>query len=376
MIFFFAISFYQTDVQLSGLFYFYQMDNLAFGFVKSGKYSITISDSKCKMVFGLATKQEIKYIDQFSIFKYYCNGSYQLSKIQYNISSRSINNIDGIVDYRGVYIPYLFMCSMQNDFNLELDFINNDNHRDYRFNITEPYFTLISVSLYEIVALTYIIFTFIYHQEQKKYEYFLIVSFYTCGIIQLLFYFLFIEKSKQMEFIFYTHMRQIYFIVFNLIIFFMYLIIVYFVPAYPIRSYPYICLTFFLFGIIAISIIPFERYFFLIIIVCPFAFSGLAMTFTRTCRKNYEINSFKIFQVFFPFFFLSFILSLLVVHNDFSNFVTLFIILNLIYFIFLFVSNVSILIEIIVCHFKRINSRDQNCNHESCNNFDGYRVVF
>ena len=102
--------------------YYNSFQFLEFGFKKNAEFRIQINNSLVKMVFGLATKQELSSISKHKYNKQYCDGSYRLSQIQYIISKNT--EIHSNITSKGVLRPYSFACSGENSFTIGLDIKN------------------------------------------------------------------------------------------------------------------------------------------------------------------------------------------------------------------------------------------------------------
>lgn len=144
------LSYYKADI-VSYDSYFTKLSDLEYGFNKNANYTFKFSSVSSKMVFGLATHNEINQIEHIKNDQQYCQGSYRLSQIQFYIISD--NERKGQIPSKSILIPYVFACNTSYNFTLELTYKNLKKNLDYRYQNL-----LIFTLIFFIITFIYIMF--------------------------------------------------------------------------------------------------------------------------------------------------------------------------------------------------------------------------
>ena len=88
--------------------YFQKFSTLKYSFNKNAYVQIHFLHNQDQMVFGFATDEEIKRIEELQFDSKYCSDSYQLSEIQ--ILADKDKTIGGEIPYAKILTPYAFTC--------------------------------------------------------------------------------------------------------------------------------------------------------------------------------------------------------------------------------------------------------------------------
>lgn len=123
--------------------YFQKFSTLKYSFNKNAYVQIHFLHNQDQMVFGFATDEEIKRIEELQFDSKYCSDSYQLSEIQ--ILADKDKTIGGEIPYAKILTPYAFTCKEKYTISAELEYFNGPNNLDSRLQI------------FRIVALVYFI---------------------------------------------------------------------------------------------------------------------------------------------------------------------------------------------------------------------------
>lgn len=200
MILLILLSFYQVSWGSNNYKHFSTYKSLKYGFKKNANVFINISNATSQMVFGLATKKEIKKLESLKTCIQYCDGKDQVSKIQFSISNfTSSSSFNFIIPSKNILTPYSIACEQLYKFTIYLNIINGPNHLDYRHqNLMNCLLALF------ILFLVITIFILIYYLKTKtksfSYNFFLIL-FFLLTSIQFLYRYILYIKYKNYEFI-------------------------------------------------------------------------------------------------------------------------------------------------------------------------------
>lgn len=194
--FFFILSYYQEKIDIKADSYFTNFPLLNFGFNKNAHYSINISNLDSQMVFGLATKNEIKKIKSLQNDQQNCQGSTTLSKIQYLISKDT--EINGKISSKSVLTPYSFSCNKSYTFTLNIDYINSKNHLDFRCQNMMTCMLVFSI-LFFVVEVFFIIYCIFYEKSKNLFHIYIDLFIIIVGSINVISYLLF-NFSKNYEY--------------------------------------------------------------------------------------------------------------------------------------------------------------------------------
>ena len=83
------------------------------------------------MVFGSATDDEIKRIEEYQYKLKYCSNSYKLSAIRFYASQGK--TFEGEITSAQILTPYTFTCKEKYTISAELEYFNGSNNQDYKF---------------------------------------------------------------------------------------------------------------------------------------------------------------------------------------------------------------------------------------------------
>lgn len=199
-IFFFLSYLYVTES-----FYFDEkinyLDDVEYGFKKNAKVLLNITNTTTQMVFGFATKKEIKKLKSMDLDTQYCYGKEQLTNIQFLIN-KSINSYYFTIPSKSVLTPYSIPCKGMYQFYLYLEIKNGSNSLDYRYQ-TLMIVCLVFSILFLISGLALLIYLFLSCEKGFNFIFCHIMLFFfiiMTGIDSLFIYFDF-NKSKNNEFI-------------------------------------------------------------------------------------------------------------------------------------------------------------------------------
>ena len=124
----FILSYYTFDYSQNASSYFQKFGFLEYGFKKGAQYSIQFHDSNSEMVFGFATKKEVKRIKKLQNRQELCKGTQRLSKIQHVINGDK--EFSGQIQSKSILTPYAFTCDTNYTINLMLEYFNGNSHID------------------------------------------------------------------------------------------------------------------------------------------------------------------------------------------------------------------------------------------------------
>ena len=127
LLFYFKRDFYDDSGS-----YLKKASKLKYGFNEDATYYYKIISTAVgyDMVFGLATQSEMKEIENKRYYSIYCSGDYNLSRIQYYLTSET--EIEGRISSKGILTPYFFTCNQDFRVTIELRIANGRNSLDYR----------------------------------------------------------------------------------------------------------------------------------------------------------------------------------------------------------------------------------------------------
>lgn len=169
---------YHQNVKVSGP--YGVQSALEFGFKKGGEYTMIIKDASTTMIFGLLSQSEKKSNSGFSwdISPNYkiCRGEFNIATIQQKVQEGETANLTGTIQSKGVYTPFYYGCSQRYTFELYTEFLNGNNHLDYRYmplSIIIPVF----LALYIILLLVWLGNWFYHFTLQIKIHLFITTCF-------------------------------------------------------------------------------------------------------------------------------------------------------------------------------------------------------
>lgn len=178
------------------------LPNNAYGFVKNSNVFINITSTASLLVFGFASKEEMKKIDSLDLSDKYCEGKEQLSEYQFLVQSNL--SITFTTTSKKILTPFYFSCDESYLFNLELDIVNGKNHLDYRYQSLSTLLLAFGfIFLFLFVLFTIII---IYLHNAYKYSYSAIIYdlFILFACLQVFMIYSDIHNNKNNEFIDFT----------------------------------------------------------------------------------------------------------------------------------------------------------------------------
>lgn len=178
------------------------LPNNAYGFVKNSNVFINITSTASLLVFGFASKEEMKKIDSLDLSDKYCEGKEQLSEYQFLVQSNF--SITFTTTSKKILTPFYFSCDEFYLFNLELDIVNGKNHLDYRYQSLSTLLLAFGfIFLFLFVLFTIII---IYLHNAYKYSYSAIIYdlFILFACLQVFMIYSDIHNNKNNEFIDFT----------------------------------------------------------------------------------------------------------------------------------------------------------------------------
>lgn len=125
----FIISFYLKGTSKT---FFKKFPKYEYGFNENATYNIDLSNSFYKhIIFGMATKKEMKYIKSVQNNYEFCDGKHQLSQVQEIIYQT--NRITGSIQSKRILTPYVFTCDKEYSLEVTVNFLNGENNLDYRY---------------------------------------------------------------------------------------------------------------------------------------------------------------------------------------------------------------------------------------------------
>lgn len=146
------LSYYQTELETPNDDYYGSFKFLEFGYIENAKYTINIKSPEYQMIFGLATKEELKNIEQKRYKQKYCDGTYKLTDIQYLITTHFIHN--DTIGSKSILTPFSISCNYSNSFTFSIDIENGDTHQDYRAQIAKLYTIFFMALFFNILIAT------------------------------------------------------------------------------------------------------------------------------------------------------------------------------------------------------------------------------
>lgn len=158
----FILMYYDTYIHVNSSDYFTYYSELKYGFKKNAKIYFNIDLRYSKMVFGLATQEELDEIASKKDKIEYCEGTHQLSKIQFLVKGNT--TFTNQTSKKGFLTPYSFGCNTSYNFYLYLEYKNVHSHSDYRIQNAIIY-TVIFTIFYLILE---ICFHFIVKKKKRK----------------------------------------------------------------------------------------------------------------------------------------------------------------------------------------------------------------
>lgn len=192
---FLFLSYYTINEHVSSESYFTVFSNLGYGFKKESFITLVINNSINEMIFGLATKDEIKYIESLGNDNYYCTGYDSLAEINYIFLSSVTGFVSLTIPTKRVLYPFSYECSGANDFTLSIHIENGKNSLDYRCQTAMIYSLVFSI-LYFVIGVSFLIYWIIYRKSEifKFILIFSIIIFF--GLEEILFYAYFVKNDK------------------------------------------------------------------------------------------------------------------------------------------------------------------------------------
>lgn len=213
----FILSIYKDHIDVTTKYGFQKYPLLAFGFKNQATFSYEITLPTSSMVFGLATKDEIKYIESLEPKSDYCNGNYSLAIIQNRVLSGKNANLSGVILLKGIYTPFSYGCHREYEFDIQINFKNGNYHRNYLYDIG-PIFTMAFSILIFIIFLLFLIFCIFYIKTKNEYVTFLSILFLLSFAQSVISFFLFYEVSSFYEYLYYSTLLKYFFLAYELII--------------------------------------------------------------------------------------------------------------------------------------------------------------
>lgn len=223
----FFLSIYEDHYDVSTEYGFKKYPMLSFGFKKQATFNYDITLPTSAMVFGLATKEEIKNIEKLSPNSKYCSGNYTLAVIQSKILSGKSANMSGVILSKGIYTPFTYGCHHDYEFDIKFNFLNGNYHRNYLYDIG-PIFTMVLGILVFIIFLIFLIFSIFFIKTKNEYVTFLSILFILSFAQCIVSFFLFYEVSSYNEYLYYCTLLKYFFLAYEIIVFgtlFLYLIL-------------------------------------------------------------------------------------------------------------------------------------------------------
>ena len=192
----FLLSHYSFVYSKNSSSYFQKFSFLEYGFKKNAKFNIDFGDSIPDMIFGFATKKEINEINKIKDSQNYCNGSYQLSYYQFDISNT--HRVQGVINSKSILTPYAFTCSKSYSIHANIEITNDRSHIDYRVQDL-TIVSLIFAIIVTIVTISYFVYSILQYFSQNRYYRFLISVFFV---------FVFISFQNIIAFIFFKYLKN------------------------------------------------------------------------------------------------------------------------------------------------------------------------
>lgn len=190
---FFFLSYYRSRFNISSNSCFTSFPLLNFGFKKNAYYSIKISNLTSQMIFGLATKKEIKKIksmkDDIQVHK-------ALSNVQYIVSNET--EINGKIVSKGVLTPFSYSCNRNYKFEINLSYKNIHNHLDSRCQSMMICTMFFSV-LFIVIEVCFVLYWHFYEKCKRKFHFYIDSFIIIIAIINIASFLLF-NFSKNNEY--------------------------------------------------------------------------------------------------------------------------------------------------------------------------------
>lgn len=152
--------------------YFQPIPYLKYEFNKNSDFNITFHRVDEQFVFGLATAKEIKEIEKIKDDSQYCYNLNKLSEIQFNIIKNQ--KISGTIPKKSILTPYIFSCNGWFTLDIDFEYLNGNNHLDYRlqnflkFSTVYAYLQIISFIFFNFYMLYFAFQTKIYDCKKHK----------------------------------------------------------------------------------------------------------------------------------------------------------------------------------------------------------------
>lgn len=193
----FLLSLNKINVQVNGPYGVHS--SLKFGFAKNGHYYLNLSRPSAPMVFGLASKSEIRD-NSILNFDYsprpnFCLGRNPLAQIQQFVNTNETATLSGIIPKKGVYTPFYYACDNKYTFTVLADFMNGNSHLDNRMYPATIY-TPIFIGLFGILFILWLVNWFTHFTLEIKIHYFLTTCFTFAVIMRGLYYGYLLDLKK------------------------------------------------------------------------------------------------------------------------------------------------------------------------------------
>lgn len=171
----------------------------AYGFVKNSKVFINISSTASLLVFGFASKEEMKKINSLDLSEKYCEGKEQLSEYQFLVQSNFLINFT--TTSKKILTPFYISCDESYLLNLELDINNGKNHLDYRYQSLSTLLLAFSIIFLVFFILFTLIIIYLHYVHNYSFQAFLYDMFILSACGQIFFIYYDINSNKNNEFI-------------------------------------------------------------------------------------------------------------------------------------------------------------------------------
>lgn len=132
---------YRIDVNSESYLPYIKLKEITYGFNKNAIYNLEFSNVKTQMIFGLATRKEMKHIEKKKDTIFPCIGT-NFSKIQYLVLFNS--KIPGKISKKDVLIPYFYKCENEIQVTLDIKIDNCNNNLDYRLQNVKNFIIFVS----------------------------------------------------------------------------------------------------------------------------------------------------------------------------------------------------------------------------------------
>lgn len=157
MIFLFFLSYIQKASIV--LYYYSDWPEISYGFNKNADVSIKFANLSSVIIFGLATKDEIKNIEKIDYpLEKFGESVGKLSNIQFFVKNDTILNFQ--TQSKSILTPYAISNVSQYFFNMEINILNGKNHLDYRYQ-SSMVSSMVFIILFFVFGLIFLIFIII-----------------------------------------------------------------------------------------------------------------------------------------------------------------------------------------------------------------------